>query len=630
MPRSSEIRGRSIAKFNELHPDTPVTFEGVPSASWPDKIAAMVAGGNAPDVITLGAPDMVQYATRGALAPLDDFVPALFRADLFDTTVLDLGRMNGKIYGVPIAVSIQGLACNLSALQRLGMGEPPAAWTYEEFAKVCAEIHRADPQLHGSHDGAARLDTFQMHLMSQGRSLYDGKKLAVTVDDVAQWLDYWDKMRKSGGAVPADLQAQFTGTEWPNSPLVKGKAVFASIASQDLAGGYQALTKDTLSITTPPSAGAGASPGYYPQPTSSLCLYAKSGNKEAAVKVIDWFVSDPASARILGLISGPPASKPALEAVLELEDLAPVDERVLKYSRGRARQSAARAPAAEGRTRHRRPDAPGERGCRLRQVLGPGGRPGLRRSRSCADAAGLRDRAQPPEPSPQRRRPRCPSIMTRNPPSKSLETAGLVAPALLGIPDQSSGNRCGPGRREDAGLHRGVRGRHLADQHGGHRVLLSDGAAVPDAQPIPCRPALGGPDRRCCGGGAPPRHPGALPAGLLQGLRAHRKRAPGLALRVAGREAAGLQHSVQHLPVRRLLPASLTRDPRRDHRPLSGRRLLLQLVRLLRTRLQSRLSRCLPPARNAGRASAPSATDRNCRTVQPRRHIPNGCGSQAR
>lgn len=327
-----EIRGKSIARYNELHPDSPVSFEGIPSASWPDKIAAMVAGGNAPDVITLGGADLPQYASRGALAPLDEFVPATFRADLFDKTVLDLGRVDDKIYGVPIAVSIQGYAYNQSALERLGMGEPPAAWTYDDFAKFCADIHRADQNLYGSHDGAARLDTFQMYLISQGRSLYDGQTFKVSVDDVAAWLDYWDKMRKSGGAVSADLQAQFTGTEWPNSPLVKGKAVFASIASQDLSGGYQALVKDTLSITTPPSASAGGSPGYYPQPTSSLCLYSKSENKEAAVKVIDWFVSDPESAKILGLISGPPASKPALEAVLGLQGLAAVDQRVLKYS----------------------------------------------------------------------------------------------------------------------------------------------------------------------------------------------------------------------------------------------------------------------------------------------------------
>jgi multiple sugar transport system substrate-binding protein len=327
-----EIRGKSIARFNELHPDIPVTFEGIPSASWPDKIAAMVAGGNAPDVITLGGADLPQYASRGALSPLDEFAPAILRTDLFDKTVLDLGRVDDKIYGVPIAVSIQGLAYNQSALERLGMGNPPTAWTYDEFAKFCADIHGADQSIYGSHDGAARLDTFQMYLISQGRSLYSGQELVVTVDEVAAWLDYWDKMRKSGGAVPADLQAQFTGTEWPNSPLVKGKAVFASIASQDLAGGYQALVKDTLSITTPPSVGAGGSPGCYPQPTSSLCLYSESQNKEAAVKVIDWFVSDPESAKILGLISGPPASKPALEAVLGLQGLAAVDQRVLKYS----------------------------------------------------------------------------------------------------------------------------------------------------------------------------------------------------------------------------------------------------------------------------------------------------------
>ena len=149
---------------------------------------------------------------------------------------------------------------------------------------------------------------------------------------MGEWLDYWDRMRKSGGAVPPDLQAQFTGTQWPNSPLVKGSAVFAQIASQDLAGGYQALTKDTLSITTPPSVKAGGSPGYFPQPTSSLCLNSKSRNKDAAVKVIDWFVNDPEAAKILGLISGPPASKVALQTVLGLSNFDSVDQAVLKYS----------------------------------------------------------------------------------------------------------------------------------------------------------------------------------------------------------------------------------------------------------------------------------------------------------
>ena len=68
------------------------------------------------------------------------------------------------------------------------------------------------------------------------------------------------------------------------------------------------------------------------------------------MKVIDWFVSDPESARILGLISGPPASKPALEAVLGLENLAAVDQRVLKYSQAAlAKAEAAPPPQVAGR-----------------------------------------------------------------------------------------------------------------------------------------------------------------------------------------------------------------------------------------------------------------------------------------
>jgi multiple sugar transport system substrate-binding protein len=340
-----EIRGKAIAKYAELNPQAGVVFEGVPSDAWPDKIAAMVAGGNAPDVITLGIEDMGQYATRGALEPLDGYAGGLLNIGNFDETVLDLGRYQGKLYGLPIAVSIQGYGYNETILERLGMGAPPTDWTREQFADYCAEIHKADPTIYGSHDSGGRLSDFQMTLVANGRQLYTPEgTLGTTVDEVAAWLEYWNKMRESGGAVPADMQAQFTGTEWPNAPLVRGTAVFASMASQDIASGYQALTEDSLNLTPPPIAANGTS-GLYPSPTSSVTLYSKSQNKDEAVKLMDWFVSDPQSALILGLVSGPPAAKPALEAVLTLPELSVIDEKVLKYAQG-ALAIANKAPLA--------------------------------------------------------------------------------------------------------------------------------------------------------------------------------------------------------------------------------------------------------------------------------------------
>lgn len=360
------IRGRSVAHFAELHPEIPVKYEGVPSDAWPDKIAAMVAGGNAPDVITLGSEDFEQYVTRGALQALDEFAPKTLRTDLFDEPVLNLGRSRGKLYGIPIAVSIQGLGYNQSALERLKIDPPPSSWTLDQFAEYCAEIHKADKKLYGSHDGGARLENFQMFLVAQGKELYSDDQLAVTKDELAHWLDYWEKMRKSGGAVPPDLQAQFTGTEWPNSPLVRGTAVFATMASQDLSGGYQALVKDTLGLTTPPSPTADSGPGCFPRPTSSLTLNAKSQNKDAAVKLMDWFVSDPESAKILGLISGPPASRPALEAVIALPGIKPVDQKVLKYSQ------AALASAKPAPRNHRAARAMGDLMRRVNENVGFG------------------------------------------------------------------------------------------------------------------------------------------------------------------------------------------------------------------------------------------------------------------
>ena len=101
-------------------------------------------------------------------------------------------------------------------------------------------------------------------------------------------------------------------------------------------------------MMTAAGADAGGNPGYYPRPTSSLTLNARSENPEEAVKLIDWFVSDPESAKILGLISGPPASQPALAAVLELEDLSEVDRRSWSTRRTRLAKALPAPPAQRG------------------------------------------------------------------------------------------------------------------------------------------------------------------------------------------------------------------------------------------------------------------------------------------
>jgi multiple sugar transport system substrate-binding protein len=332
------IRGLAIAEFSKTHKTPQVSFEGVTSDSWPEKIAAMVAGGNAPDALALGTADIVQYGKRGALAPLTDLPE--FDEKNYDKAVLDLGRgADGKLYGAPIATSLPTIGYNVTALDRLQADPLPASWTYDKYAGYCKSVFQeGDGSLHGTQDFGGLLAALQAWLLSQGKPLFKGQKLAAKEGDIKDWLSYWDKLRKNGAAVPADLTAQFTGQEWPNSPLVKGRAVFALMATQDIQGGYQALMTDHLSVTLPPSA-TGADPGLYPSATSSMCVYARSKAKHEAAFVVNWFVSDPASAKILGLISGPPAAKPALAEVLKLKDTSELEKDVLKYSKAAGAKS---------------------------------------------------------------------------------------------------------------------------------------------------------------------------------------------------------------------------------------------------------------------------------------------------
>jgi multiple sugar transport system substrate-binding protein len=61
-------------------------------------------------------------------------------------------------------------------------------------------------------------------------------------------------------------------------------------------------------------------------------MNAKSQFKDETVKLMNWFVVDPESAKVLGLVSGPPASKTELAEVMKMTAIKPIDSKVLTYS----------------------------------------------------------------------------------------------------------------------------------------------------------------------------------------------------------------------------------------------------------------------------------------------------------
>src|SRR5205823_7564626 len=78
-------------------------------------------------------------------------------------------------------------------------------------------------------------------------------------------------------------------------------------------------------------------------------------------------------------------------------------------------------------------------------------------------------------------------------------------------------------------------------------------------------------------------------AWTFESLQANRRRTSRVVLRVANRTVAVDRRPGQRVPERWVLPGEIVRGGRRSHGSLSGRRVLLQLVRLQRNRLQQGL-----------------------------------------
>lgn len=332
-PKKLGLRGQLAEQYTSGHPDVKVTFEGTATAEYWDKLATQMAGGNAPDVINIDTARIGQYSAGGALAPLDEFVPAVVKTEYFDENLLVQGRVDGKQYGIPVAMSTYSISYDATALDGIGVAHPDGSWTWEEYAALCNEIRRASGgSLYGSEDPSGDPVPFEIFLRSKGEALYrDGNDFGFAEDSLVEWFEYWAALRSSGGVIPADIAAQSQYGDWPTMPIVKKIAPLGHIFTANLQGGLQSLTDHTIEITLPPKYTTDGTAPQFPAASSYLSLNARSARKADAADFINWFANGEEAARTLRLISGPPASSAARDVLLAGQ-LEPGEKQVLDYT----------------------------------------------------------------------------------------------------------------------------------------------------------------------------------------------------------------------------------------------------------------------------------------------------------
>jgi multiple sugar transport system substrate-binding protein len=305
----------AIEAFEAKHPNIDVVGEFADWGGYWDKLATQAAGGNAPDVMQMDELYLASYADRGALYDLEQ--TSQLDTSALDPNVLDLGRSDGTLYGMPISTTAYGILANQDLLDELGLELPDTTtWTWDDLSAFAAEISAKSggeivgisPQNNGY--------SLQLWARQHGEALFSDGGMSISPETLAGYFQQALDWTKSGAAAPASRQAELAGASIDQSDFsTRKQALLFSQITQIPA--YEAATGGaTLEPVKIPTEDANEADYSYLKPGMYWSVSSTTEHPAEAALFIDFMVNDPEAGKILQTDRGIPSNGEVRDAIL--------------------------------------------------------------------------------------------------------------------------------------------------------------------------------------------------------------------------------------------------------------------------------------------------------------------------
>jgi multiple sugar transport system substrate-binding protein len=319
-----------IAIYNQIAQryteDNPAINIALEPSSWNDyfnKLSTQVAGGAAPDVISMHPRYMNYYSSNNALLSLDDLVAAkTIDLTYFSQGGIDMGKIAGKTWMVSTGTVATGIFVNETLFQELGI--PLSRFDDMDWAAYERLVIEISQKSGGRYAGTSDEsftpnDTaFTIYMRSRGKDFFtrDGK-IAFDKDDLREWLAMYDRMRKAGAIESAQHAGESAGQTWEQSDSVKGTVGFWFLNANRLRIFQDQMPNHHLVMARSPY--YRGSYGEYLE-GSGISVNAKTRYPEEAAKFINYWVNNKRSLELFRIEHGFPASSVMNEYVYTLLD----------------------------------------------------------------------------------------------------------------------------------------------------------------------------------------------------------------------------------------------------------------------------------------------------------------------
>lgn len=297
-----------------------ITGEFLAFSDYWTKVATQTVGGAAPDVLQMDGSGryVAEYASRDALAPLDEFIGNELDFSDFDQDQLEAGKVGDALYAVSLGSNAFGMIADTQAFETAGIDIPGPQTTLGDLHGMAEAFKIAGLGVAVTDDRSGSWAALENWLRQNGKALYTAQgDLGFDEADMTGWLTLWKELRDEGVCVAADVQAMADGPS--SSPLITGKSASMGEFSNLLVA-YQALTSSRLALTNFPRVSLDTPGGYYRRPSMFFSISNRSAHKAEAARFINFFVNDIEANKILNAERGIPPSAAVRDAIANTLD----------------------------------------------------------------------------------------------------------------------------------------------------------------------------------------------------------------------------------------------------------------------------------------------------------------------
>ncbi len=316
----------AIDAFVKKNPNVKIEPEYGGFDGYYTKLATMIAGGSAPDVMQTDVKFEPDLRAQG-----DVFYDMYKLAGKIDTSGFERKFLegwsihNGKLVALPCGTNGQTTIMNATLMKQLGI-PLDFAWTWEDMLEQGKRVKASNPDKYllllepaqtGLHVVSAQV------VQRTGRQLYDAATFArqYAREDLVAALTWVRQMLDAGLQVPFEQSAVFTDNQMENPMWLNGKAVmYLNYSTHVVRAVASAPGKIEVAVSKFPVLKNAKNSAIAVQPSMQLTINAKTRHINEAAAFVNFFLNDPDAIRVLKLERSVPSASKARE-LLEKEGM---------------------------------------------------------------------------------------------------------------------------------------------------------------------------------------------------------------------------------------------------------------------------------------------------------------------